>query len=223
MNSCKNEKHGTRRVPVTIQRVQSLWTRDTPIRLVLLLIFVCADLHSQVALDAAFLQALDQNGLTFRETALADYNPTRIVNNPHMNYELAVRSRKVPLEIRYAIRRYDPSPREAAVRPELEAQAEFMAVLLNIGTPANPKDPTSAILNSTEFEPKAVKNDFNAEWGATALVNPKKEFAGGFDRCMVVYIYRKRVGGYIFYMFKDTQMQSALEEIEKVFTTMRFR
>jgi hypothetical protein len=219
MNSFLNEKSATSTLrAVTTWVVQPLRARNTTLRFALVLAFVPAAIHAQVALNAQFSQELEENGLKFRETALMGYTATPISANPHMNYELAVRSKKLPLEIRYAIRRWPPSFQTAD-----DASIMLDATLLNIAKATDRKDPASGILNSVKFDTKAVRNDFNAEWGATALVIPKKEFAAGFDRCMVVYIFRKQTGAYMFYLFNDQGKETAMEEIGKIFTILQFR
>ncbi len=190
--------------------------RGTPAFLCLAFSCVPTAGHAQIAVGAEFVNSLNENGLTFRDTALKDYATTQIRSNPHMNYELAVTSKKLPLEIRYAIRRYDPSPKGGSVAPELAARAIFTATILNIAR-------DNGILNSAAFEAKDVQSDFNAEWGSSALVIPKNEFARGFDRCMVVYIYRKRAGAFMFYLFNNQGSNAALQELGSVFTVLRFR
>ena len=65
--------------------------------------------HADLALPEAFIEALAEAGLLFNEQAFEAFEIVPIPDNPHMDYELAVRSKDFPLEIRYALRRYDPS------------------------------------------------------------------------------------------------------------------
>jgi hypothetical protein len=177
--------------------------------------------HAQVVPNEEFLRELQDGGLAFRETDLKDYSMAPIVDNPHMDYEFAVRSKKMPLEIRFAVRREDPSPKEAvSIDPEVLWRPMFEAVLLNIarGTPQK-----SEILGATEFRAEDVKKEFNAGWGATATVVPKKEFASSFDRCMVVLISTKRAGAFTFYLFNSRGLDAAMKELDVVFHTLRFR
>jgi hypothetical protein len=173
--------------------------------------------HAEVVPNEPFIRALDEAGFIFRETLLNDYTTAPITENEHMNYELAARRDKPGLEIRYAIRTFDPSPREASVLPETMAEPLFLTTTLNIARRE------SDILNSTVFPSDSVKNEFNADWGASAIVIPKKEFAGNFDRCMVVFIYKKRAGAFMFYLFNSRTQQAALTELQGVFYALRFR
>jgi hypothetical protein len=173
--------------------------------------------HAEVIPNEPFIRAIDDAGLTFRETILKHYDTTRITDNEHMNYELAVRLEKPRLEIRYAIRAFDPSPREPSVRPETMAEPMFQMVALNIARRE------SDVLNSTIFPSAAVKDEFNADWGASAIVIPKKEFAGTFDRCLIVYIYKKRAGAFVFYLFNRQRQEAALIKVNDVFYALRFR
>lgn len=187
-----------------------------PVFLLLAVACLPTAMYPQISPGADFLQSLDENGLTFHEAALKDYSAAQIHSNPHMSYELAASSRKLRLEIRYAIRRYDPSPKSPSVAPDLEARGIFIATMLNVAR-------ENGVLNSAAFNPKDVQNDFGAEWGSSALVIPKIEFARGFDRCMIVYIYRKHAGALMFYLFNSRGAEAALQEMGTVFTTLRFR
>jgi hypothetical protein len=179
---------------------------------------------AEVTIDAAFYESLEENGLVFQEATLRDYEVTAVAENPHMNYELAIRHKTLPLEIRYAIRNYhiDPNFKSPTYAAD-DNRASFFVTLLNVGTPTNSADPVSAILNSVEFDSAAVKNDFNADWGGSALVIPKTEFSGGFNRCVVVSIYRRRTGVYIFYLFNKETLEQTLAAQQDVFTALRFR
>ena len=187
----------------------------------MLLVAVVATLagaaNCEVMPDETFIRELDDGGLVFRETLLKDFAPAPIIDNEHMNYELAARRAQPDLEIRYAIRTFDPSPREPTVAPEAMAGPMLTATLLNITAQQ------SDILDFTEFPPDAVKNEFNADWGATALVIPKKEFSADFDTCMVVYIYKKRVGAFMFYLFNSTSQDAAIKGWQDVYYALRFR
>ena len=174
----------------------------------------------QVILNEQFLRELQDNGLTFSETTLKDYTIAPIIENPHMDYELAVRSKRIPLEIRYAVRRYDQLSKKGSVPVESMPKPTFEVVLLNV---ARGDDKKSDILSAVEFKTEDVKKEFNADWGASALLVPKKEFSSAFDRCMVVSISRKRSSAFIFYLFNNTNKDAALNELNDVFHVLRFR
>jgi hypothetical protein len=174
--------------------------------------------HSEVMPDEAFIRELDDADLVFRETLLKDFAPAPIIENRHMNYELAASLDQPRLEIRYAIRTYDPSPREAEVSPENMAEPMFTTTLLNI------TQQDSDILESAAFAPDSVKNEFNADWGASAVIIPKAEFSGGdFDRCMVVFIYKERAGAFMFYLYNSATQEAAMRGWDGVFYALRFR
>ena len=191
-----------------------------PLILVALMALFPGDARAQVALNEDFIQELQENGLTFRETNLKDYKIAPITANEDMNYEIAVRSKKVPLEVRYAIRRFDPAPNEASVPPESMGPAMFQTVVLNV---ARRSANDLYVLGTTTFTADNVNHDFGADWGASALVVPEKEFAGGVDRCMVVFIYKKRAGAFMFYLYNSRNQDVALNEVKGIFTTLRFR
>jgi hypothetical protein len=174
----------------------------------------------QVILNEQFLRELQENGLTFSETTLKDYTIAPIINNPHMDYELAVRSKRMPLEIRYAVRRFDELSREGSVPVNAIEKSSFEAIILNI---ARGNDKNSEIFAATEFRTEDVKKEFNSDWGATAVLVPKKEFSSAFDRCMVVSISRERTSAFIFYLYNNKDKDAALNELGDVFHVLRFR
>ena len=185
-----------------------------------LLLLVPRFADAQVALSEEFLDELQENDLTFNEANLKDFAPAPIHDNPDMNYELAARS-PTELEIRYAVRRFDPKPDQPAAGGfDTLAKAEFIAVVYNVAID-NPNQ--SGVLGSTDFPAESVKHDFNAEWGGSALVIPRKTFARGFDRCMIVSVARKRAHAYMFYLFSSSRQQEALQELGPIFTTLHFR
>ena len=60
---------------------------------------------SQTELPAAFTDGLKRAKMEFRMPE--GFSPTSIIENPHMNYEYAIKNDTVDLEIRYAIRPLD--------------------------------------------------------------------------------------------------------------------
>ena len=71
--------------------------------------------NAQFALPEPFISQLNESGMVFRETLFNGCSLAPIVANRHMDYELALASKSGLLEIRYAIRRYDPSPKGTAL------------------------------------------------------------------------------------------------------------
>ena len=194
------------------------------ILLAALLSFGTNTAHADLALPEPFIEALAEAGLAFNEEAFEAFGIAPIAENPHMDYELAVRSKKIPLEIRFAIRRYDPSPKVEDVGPEMMQRAVFSPVLMNIAEwRGRGSERTPMIIKSSVYDENAVQAEFNANWGETGIVVPKKEFAGNFDRCMVVFIAKQRTQAFIFYLFNSKDTESAMAELEPVFYTLRFR
>jgi hypothetical protein len=198
----------------------SLWK----VLLAALLSFGTNTAHADMVLPEPFIEALGESGLVFDEAVFQAFENAPVAENPDMDYELAVRSTKIPLEIRYAIRRWDPSPKEPNVDLEAMKQGVFDPVLLNIakwtgrGSKKNPM-----ILNSAVFGGEDVRTEFNADWGETALVVPREEWARGFDRCMIVFTHKQRTHAFAFYLFNNKDFESAMAELGPVFYALRFR
>jgi hypothetical protein len=187
--------------------------------LVILLASLPVGTRAQVVLTGEFIQELRDNNLSFKETILDNYVNAPISDNPHMNYEFAVRSKNIPMEVRYSIRRYEP-PQKSSVPPENMHPAMFEVTLLNIGRETARDSPLS---NVQIFEPDEVMKEFNADWGAAGTVVPKKEFANNFDRCTVIFISKQRVEAFIFYLFNFRDQKAVLKEMKAIFHVIRFR
>jgi hypothetical protein len=175
--------------------------------------------HAELALPKPFIKALTEGGLLFNKEAFGAFKILPIVPNPHMNYQLAVRSKDFPLEIRYAVWQYDPS-KVGDQAPEAIDRGVFTTVLMNI---AEWSGRGPMILNTNVFDQKAVQTEFNADWGETGVVVAKKDFGGNFDRCMVVCITKQRTQAFIFYLFNRVDTESATAWLKPVFYTLRFR
>ena len=62
-----------------------------------------------------------------------------------------------------------------------------------------------------------LQEEFNADWGAIAFFQPKKEFSTK-EHCKMVAIHAEGKGNvYIFYLFDDPQT-----DLEELFATLRF-
>ena len=60
-----------------------------------------------------------------------------------------------------------------------------------------------------EFDRNAVKNEFNADWGATTFVNLNSGFGKGFKYCMIVAIHKKDIADAYYFYMADTKEKFA--------------
>nr|WKN36035.1 hypothetical protein K4G66_27085 [Tunicatimonas sp. TK19036] len=148
---------------------------------------------------------------------------TNPIKNEQMNWELAYKHPEKRFEVRYAIRPMDTHLKDyqmskanegsISIHPNKWYKSSFEATLLNISGGQLPY--------YSAFDPEAVKNEFNADWGAVTMVNVDEEFGQDYDYCFLVFIHRDNFGdAYIFYLADDKETLN--EEIEPIFHNLKF-
>lgn len=155
-----------------------------------------------------FTDLLDRANLTFQKPA--GLEETKIINNRQMNYEYAIKYPKKKFEVRYAIRPLDDllrdyeekeknkNPGDVNIHPNQLYSSLLQVTTLNISGGQLPE--------IIEFEKEAVKQEFNADWGATVLVEVGKEFGQDYKYCMIVAIHKDNVAdAYFFYLSETTE------------------
>jgi hypothetical protein len=148
---------------------------------------------------------------------------TAIVENSTMNYEYALTYPGNEYEVRYAIRpiRYKEYA-NAEVRDEMEglrpfrnSQYEeiFKTALLNI---------TGGVDHKIQvFNLDSVKEEFNADWGATAFVELDSDFGKGFKYCMIVTIHKKDVAD-AYYFYLANSKENFMDYAKPFFHSLKF-
>ncbi len=197
--------------------------------LVLFLLSVASPgvLQSQTdTLPAGFTQLLVRAKLEFiRPEGMA---PTPCVDNVQMNYEYALKLPEHNFEVRYAIRPMDSllvdfedrvKEGSTMVDPNKLSVSLFQATLLNIGLggPASGELP-----DISYFDKDAVREEFGADWGAVAFVQPGPEFGGAtFKYCLSVIIHKDFVGdAYFFYVSDNREYMS--DWVDIAFHSLKF-
>ncbi|MCD2422037.1 hypothetical protein LQ567_04640 [Niabella pedocola] len=164
--------------------------------------------HSQ---NKKFEALLQKGNLTFKMPD--NFDTLAVVNNPDMNYELALKSKTKDLEIRYAIRplkerieQFEQKQKDtsskmfAGAHPNKIYQTVFLTVIMN--TSGNHQQ----VPGFKSFPPEAVKREFNAGWGATTVYPLKSVFGKGYSNCMLVTLHRDdQADAYIFYLFNNKE------------------
>jgi hypothetical protein len=175
-------------------------------------------------LPKQFLDLLFRSGLTFQQ--VSGLVATKIIYNEQMNYEYAIKYPNKRFEIRYSIRPLDKllieyrknlknkKKGEIYTNPNTGYYTQFQAIILNI---SGGKLPEIRI-----FEKAAVKEEFNADWGATTYVELGKEFGQNYKYCMVLALHKSNLGdAYIFYL-SDSQV-GFNELVDPAFYSLRFK
>lgn len=170
-----------------------------------------------------FNSALEEGLLNF--TMPENFDTVAIHHNPDMTYDLAIKSKTDSFEIRYAVRplrdriaHFEKMAADTSNGPKVFANAHpnkmyqtiFVTVLIN--TSLQPQGAaTPAIPRFGAFKPEAVKNEFNADWGATSGYVPRTTFDGNYKHCMTVALHKNDAADvYIFYLYNDKETMMRL-------------
>ena len=141
--------------------------------------------------------------------------PVSVSRNRAMNYDIAIKAKRVKLEARYAIRVLGPEIKhenKTAVRGTALSEGLFMATILNIS--AGNDAPI------TWFDPKAARAEFGTREGATATFAPLAGGWQGYKKCMMVGIEKDGAAAYAFFLFDD--LAAVDPELRKAFHALRF-
>jgi hypothetical protein len=138
-----------------------------------------------------------------------------VSENRAMNYDIAIKAKRVKLEARYAIRIPGPEIKhenKTPVRGTALSEGLFMATILNIS--AGNDAPI------TWFDPKAASEEFGTPEGATAAFAPLADGWQGYKKCMMVGIEKDGAAAYAFFLFDD--LAAVDPELRKAFHALRF-
>jgi hypothetical protein len=148
---------------------------------------------------------------------------SKIIENDDMGYEYAIKYPNKDFELRYAVRpiRYKVYANDT-IRNEMEGQRAFRnsayatifkTVMFNI---------TAGVEYKIQaFDATAVKNEFNADSGATSFVELKSDFGKGFKYCMMVTIHKDDVAD-AYYFYLSNSKEDFSENMKPLFHTLRF-
>ncbi|WP_298146309.1 hypothetical protein [Flavobacterium sp.] len=175
-------------------------------------------------LPKTFTDLLDRGNLTFQKpTGLEE---TQIIKNLEMNYEYAIKYPQRKFEVRYAIRPLDNLIRdynekekkknrgEINIHPNKLYSSLLQVTTLNISGGQLPE--------LTVFDKHAVKQEFNADWGATTFVEVGKEFGQEYKYCMIVAIHKDNCADAYFFYLSDTK-DGYDELMDPAFHSLKFK
>ena len=169
-----------------------------------------------------------QKGFVFNPPA--GFAEVPVTRNPDMLCEHAVVDAAKRVEVRYALRpfarddlqRYQDYvnhrlPQGTVITdPNQRGMAEFMAVAMNVSG--------GSFKAPQRIEPAMARELFDADEGRVAtLANPTSQFAKGWQKIMVIQIFKRNVGhAYLFLLFNDDQDLPAAGLAYPAFRALRF-
>jgi hypothetical protein len=186
--------------------------------------FVILTSFSSDNLPKSFTDLLDRAAMTFDQPS--ECSETLPIENPQMNYDYALINNAKDFEIRYAIRPLDEQLKnynereknkksgDMNIHPNKLYAAVFQTIVFNVSG--------GQLSKIGAFDAQAVKKEFNADWGAIAMVDVGKEFGQNYKYCFLIAIHKDNVGdAYCFYL-ANTQ-----DDIKKnmlpAFHSLRFK
>ena len=150
---------------------------------------------------------------------------TPIIPTHAISYEYAILYPHKNFEIRYDIKPSDNAWKEYELHksemkkgdintnPDSTFLSTFQTIILNV---------SGTLPNITEFDKASVKQEFNADWGGTVAVVPRKEFAQHYKYCMIVALHKSHQGdAYIFYLADSPEGFN--ESVTTVFHALKFK
>jgi hypothetical protein len=192
--------------------------------LIIGLCFVILSSFSSDNLPKNFTDLLNRSEMIFNQPD--EYSETMTIDNPQMNYDYAIINNAKDFEIRYAIRPLDERIKNyneqkinetsgnSNIHPNKLYVGTFHAVVFNVSG--------GKISKISEFNPEAVKKEFNADWGALTMVEVGKEFGQNYKYCFLITIHKDNVGdAYCFYL-TNTQ-EGFTKNLQAPFHSLRFK
>lgn len=151
---------------------------------------------SQVTLTSSVKKILSDNGIEF--IAPDGYTTVPMVKNEQMNYDFAMKSDEVGMEVRYV------------VHPDKNASGDNattnMTVALNISKVKNP-----ASLKTSAFPEASARDQFNSDAGGVFFVEAVDPgFSTSYPSCLMLYLNKKNVGNVYAFLLFNQMNQSAM-------------
>lgn len=191
--------------------------------MILLLFIFTISISANTSKSNDFTQTLNEHNMIF--TMPKDFKQISIKDNENVSYQHAIKSKKVKLEIRYSIfslkeklkeyKEWENSNKKNSILtdPNQHYSIFSQVVIENIAGSENSK--------LTLFDKKNVKDEFNADWGGTTLVEPKSDFGKGYKYALITALHKDNIADvYIFFLFDD--LKTVQKEITQTFYNLRF-
>jgi len=176
-----------------------------------LLLFFCLlgsllftpSLDAQVKLKKDFLTTLEAARLQYFGPLEDSFKAIRVRRNQVLDYDMAIRSKKKNLEIRYAIQ-----------LPKTLTYPHMNSLSLATSVASNEEDTAVAVHDISKED---LKTFYNADWGATFYFKPKTGFSSRKYCKMLALHAEDKASVYVFYLFDKIN-----EELDQQLYPFRF-
>ncbi len=165
------------------------------------------------AIPRNFDSLLRQNGMQY--ALPPGFTSTRIVDNPDVVYDFAIKSSASKLEIRYRIWPVDMTNHGGANRNRIyPVMVHTMGLNISNGQSMQIK----------QYDPGDVRMEFGADAGATGTVRLDSKFGEGYTICMISVIHRDDLcDAYTFFLCDDPDVLMKALFSDRVYHALRFR
>ena len=186
--------------------------------------FVILTSFSSDSLPEKFTELLNRSKITFNQPD--GYSEISTIENQQMNYDYAIINNAKDFEIRYSIRPLDEMLKDyddrkknqtlvsESIHPNKMHTGIFHSIIFNVSG--------GKFSKINEFNPEALRKEFNADWGAISMVEVGKEFGQNYKYCFLITIHKDDVGdAYCFYL-SNTQ-EGIMKNLQAPFHSLRFK
>lgn len=152
-----------------------------------------------VMVPTEFYKLLKLAHMKFRLPADFDSVEVDVEKCRDVNYCHALKHRTKKLEVRYVIIPYHSrleKSEEVIEGSDVAYKISSSSIITAIaGNESN-------VIKTVEFRPADVKEEFNADWGASSVVRPESGFGSGYKLAVITSLYRDFRGeAYIIFLF----------------------
>jgi hypothetical protein len=175
------------------------------------------------SLPKTFTDLLTRTNMVFESPDSVASTP--LIYTHAISYEYAIKYPHKNFEVRYDVKPSDNAWKEYELHkkeikkgdintnPDSTCLSAFQTIILNV---------SGTLPNVTEFDKTSVKQEFNADWGGTVAVVPRKEFAQNYKYCMIVALHKSHKGdAYIFFL--SDSPDGFNESVATVFHALKFK
>lgn len=121
---------------------------------------------SRIELPAVFKAKLIASGMVFDASGFRDFQAIRVLSNRQVSYELAVKHKSLPMEVRYAVQKVKGDA--------LGLRTHALAMSMNVARKGNP-DPE--ILSVSQINPTDLRREYGADIGSIIFFVPNPTFS----------------------------------------------
>ena len=147
----------------------------------------------------------------------------KTIANKDLDYDYALKYPDKDFELRLAVR---PIKLKVYSSDSLKNAMESKIASRNASYESDLKSIIYDITGGVQYEIKAfeknaVKDEFNADWGAILLVEMKSDFGKGYKYCMIVALHKDNAAD-AYYLYLAKNKDNYPENMRPLFHTLRF-